>query len=390
MSLDSLRGKTVFVTGGTGFVGGRLVEVLVEQLGVHVRVAKRMAFAGRGVFRAASVGVEFFDGSITDPQAMAKATKDCACVFHCAYGAYGSPRDQRDITVTGTRVLAEAALRNGVKRFVNLSSLVTCGPDTPDVVEEDFVNRRMWDWPYAIDKKDAEHELTKVVEGSAMAAVNLRLGPVYGPWGPAFTISPLRTLAANRMALVEDGGGQSNAVYVDDVVQAMLRAVLVPHEGCATYLITGPQDVTWRQFYGAYCQMLGVDRLVSLSMDEHRRSNRSGGLSQVVKLIPAAGKVLAADPEFRRRVGQLPFSRGLYAAMKRFRSATPDARPMPLVGTSDRLKIVTVPNMMLDYFDCKSRFSHHKASELLGYRPNYDLVSGMSVVRAWAEWARLL
>lgn len=390
MSLDSLHGKTVFVTGGTGFVGGRLVEVLVEQLGVRVRLAKRKAYAGRGVFRAASVGVEFFDGLITDPQAMAEATKDCAIVFHCAYGAYGSQRDQREITVKGTSVLAEAALRNGVKQFVNLSTLVTCGPDTPEVVDESFINRRMWDWPYAIDKKDAELELAKVVGGSAMAAVNLRLGPVYGPWGPAFTISPLQTLAANRMALVEDGGGQSNAVYVDDVVQAMLRAAVVPHEGLSTYLITGPQEVTWRQFYAAYCQMLGVDRLVPLTADQHRRANRRGGFSQVVKIIPAAGKVLAADPEFRRRVGQLPLSRGLHAAMKRFRSATPDARSVPLVGASDPLKIVTVPNMMLDYFACRSRFSHQKAVGKLGYRPQYDLASGMALVRAWAEWARLL
>lgn len=390
MSLDDLRGKTVFVTGGTGFVGGRLVEVLVEQMGARVRLATRGSHAGRGVFRATSVGAELFEGSITDPAAMAQATNDCAAVFHCAYGSYGSERDQRDVTVSGTRVLADAAARNGVKRFVNLSTLVICGPNTPPVVDESFVNRRMWSWPYANDKRDSEIELSKVVQRSEMVAVNLRLGPVYGPWGPAFTISPLKTLAASRLALVDDGAGLSNAVYVDDVVQAMLRAAIVPHEGFSTYLITGPEDVTWRRFYGAYCGMLGVDRLVSLPSAEHRRASRGGGLSQLANVISTAKRALARDPAFRRAAGRLPLSRRLYAMVKRSGSVKSTGGHAALKTESEALELVTVPPMMLDYFACRSRFSHQKAVERLGYRPQYDLASGMLLVRAWAEWARLL
>jgi len=390
VSLDVLRGKTVFVTGGTGFVGGRLLEVLIEQMGARTRAATRGSYSGRGVFRAASVGAELFEGSITDPTAMAEATKDCAAVFHCAYGSYGTERDQRQVTVEGTRVLADAAARNGVKRFVNLSTLVTCGPNTPPVVDESFVNRQMWSWPYARDKRDAEIELSKVVQRSEMAAVNLRLGPVYGPWGPAFVISPLRTLATSRLALVDDGSGLSNAVYVDDVVQAMLRAAIIPHEGFSTYLITGPEDVTWRQFYGAYCEMLGVDRLVSLPAAEHRRASRDGGLAQMVNVIPAAGRALARDSEFRRAVGRLPLSRRLYSMMKRAGSGNSGGGRARLKRESESLELVTVPSLMLDYFACRSRFSHQKAVERLGYRPRYALASGMSLVHAWAEWARLL
>jgi nucleoside-diphosphate-sugar epimerase len=390
VSLDGLRGKTVFVTGGTGFVGGRLVEVLVEQLGARARLATRGACAGRGAFRAASLGAELFEGSITDRVAMAEATKDCSAVFHCAYGSYGSERDQRDVTVSGTRVLAEAAARNGVKRFVNLSTLVTCGPNTPAVVDEGFVNSQMWAWPYAVDKRDAEVELATVAERGELAAVNLRLGPVYGPWGPAFTISPLKTLAVNRMALVGDGDGLSNVVYVDDVVQAMLRAAVVPHTGFETYLITGPDDVTWRRFYSAYCDMLGVDRLVSLSSDEHRRAGRGGGLAQLLKVIPAAGRALARDPEFRRVASRLPLSRSVYGMMKRSRVAGAGTQKAPLMVANEPLELVTLPPMMLDYFACRTRFLHQKAVERLGYQPRYDLASGMALVRAWAEWARLL
>ena len=389
MSLEFLRGKTVFVSGGTGFVGGRLIEIAIQQLGARVRLATRGTFAGRGAFRAAAVGGEFFEGSITDAKAMKEATKGCEIVFHCAYGSYGSLRDQRDVTVSGTRILAEAAASNGIQRFVNLSTLVACGSDTPEIVDETFQCRKMWSWPYAVDKRDAEIELQRVAESSGMAAINLRLGPVYGPWGPAFTISPLKTLAASRLALVGDGSGLSGAVYVDDVVKAMLRAARSTQSGFDTYFITGPDDVTWRQFYSAYCEMLGVDRLIELTPDEHRRSNQRNPLSQIVKAVPAALRALERDPEVRQAVSQLPLSRSLYRLMQSRRPVA-TARPAAIADNAGILALTTVPAMMLDYFACRSKFSHRKATERLGYQPQFDLSKGMSLVQEWAKWARLL
>ena len=349
----------------------------------------RSDLAGRGMFRAASLGVEFFKGSITDPAAMAEATRGCSVVFHCAYGSHGSERAQRDVTVLGTRALAAAASRNGVRLFVNLSTLVVCGPNTPEHVDKGFVERRMWAWPYAVDKRDAEEELACAVKASAMAAVNLRLGPVYGPWGPAFTISPLKTLAASRLAVVGDGAGQSNAVYVDDVVQAMVRAAIAPQEGFETYLITGPEDVTWRRFYSAYCEMLGVNRLVSLPVGEHRRQHRRKALAQVLEVVPAAVRALAKDPSFRSAARHLPFTRSVYATMTRLRRPRAAEYHSPKV-IEEPLQLVTIPPMMVDYFACRTKFSHQKAVERLGYRPQYDLAAGMLLVRDWARWAGLL
>jgi hypothetical protein len=46
--------------------------------------------------------------------------------------------------------------------------------------------------------------------------------------------------------------------------------------------------------------------------------------------------------------------------------------------------------MMVDYFACRSVFSHRKAADRLGYAPQFDLTKGMSLVHEWAKWARLL
>jgi nucleoside-diphosphate-sugar epimerase len=321
---------------------------------------------------------------------MAEATKDCAVVFHCAYGSYGSQRDQREITVKGTQTLANAAAINKVGTFINLSSFVVCGPNTPHVVDETYVPRQKLNWSYAVDKRDAELELSRISEKTGLTVVNFRPPTVYGPWGPAFTIYPLTTLASHRMALVGDGEGQSNALYVDDMVQSMLRAAVVPHTGFETYLVSGPDSVTWRQFYSAYCDMLGVDRLVALPAAEHRRVSQGSGLSQLMKVIPAAGRALARDPEFRRVAGRIPLSRRVYAVMKRSSRAGPGVGHAPAKLVSEPLDLITLPPIMVDYYASSTRVSHQKAVERLGYRPQYDLASGMALVRGWAEWARLV
>jgi len=121
---DLLKGKCVFVTGGSGFIGGRLVEVLVRDCGAKVRALVHNA---AGALRMARFDVEFVFADMTDQPAMEKATEGCEFIFHCAFGKSGDEREQMRTTVEGTRVLAQATLRNGVSRLVNLSTAAVYG-----------------------------------------------------------------------------------------------------------------------------------------------------------------------------------------------------------------------------------------------------------------------
>jgi hypothetical protein len=62
----------------------------------------------------------------------------------------------------------------------------------------------------------------------------------------------------------------------------------------------------------------------------------------------------------------------------------------PYLSGSEPLDLITLPPIMVDYYASSTRVSHQKAIERLGYRPQYDLASGMALVRGWAEWARLV
>src|SRR5437899_10163551 len=101
----SLQGKKVLVTGGTGFIGGRLVERLVLEWGAQVRVLVRN-FAH--AVRVARFPIEMVPGDTTDANAMKSAAKGCDAIFHCAYGATADPEKQKAIALKAVEAVAQA------------------------------------------------------------------------------------------------------------------------------------------------------------------------------------------------------------------------------------------------------------------------------------------
>ena len=96
----ALRGRRVLVTGGSGFIGGRLVERLVRDCGAEVRVLVR-GYASAA--RLARFALDFVHGDVTDAAAMTAAASGCDVVFHCAYGTSGSQKHRAWVNRTGDR-----------------------------------------------------------------------------------------------------------------------------------------------------------------------------------------------------------------------------------------------------------------------------------------------
>jgi nucleoside-diphosphate-sugar epimerase len=122
-----LRDKKVLVTGATGFIGGRLTELLTTEDGVKVRaLARAPSKAGR----LASSGVEIVQGDLTDPASLQRAIEGCQIVFHCAalmHDAEATPEGFRQVNVEGARHMLDAALETGVERFIHISSIAVYG-----------------------------------------------------------------------------------------------------------------------------------------------------------------------------------------------------------------------------------------------------------------------
>lgn len=145
-----------FVTGGTGFVGSRLAQVLQEQCGANVTVLAHRT--SPGALRLAAMGVKMDFTPITDKEGLAEAIAGHDAVFHLAYGRSGGHKETRRTTVDGTQAMIDAALLSGVKRFVNVSTAAVYF-GAPAGIADETTPRRKWGMEYSDDKLDAEDKV---------------------------------------------------------------------------------------------------------------------------------------------------------------------------------------------------------------------------------------
>ena len=285
-----LQGKTALVTGGTGFIGGRLVEKLVLEQGCRVRVLVRN-FAKAS--RIAAFPVELLPGEITERAAVERAIQGCDVVFHCAHDFTPDLEGQRRANVEATRNLAELCLEEKVSRLVYLSSVATYAPATVDELTESSP------WPSSDDanvlvKRDVERLLRHLYEEERLPAVWLQPTIVYGPFSRFFTLDPARRLQAGLVPLVNGGDGICNAVYVDDVVDAMIQAAVHPNVAGEAFVISAEEPVTWKAFYLALERAVGVQSTVEMPEAEVRAllraRQRRGRFSQrVIRRLRSPG-----------------------------------------------------------------------------------------------------
>lgn len=122
--------KTVFVTGGTGFVGGHLVRALVER-GDHVRVLRRASSDTRLVD---DLAVEWVEGDLLRSESYAESLDGCDTVFHCAadYRLFSrDPKPLYDINVEGSRALCKLCLERDIPKVVYTSSVAALALPEP-------------------------------------------------------------------------------------------------------------------------------------------------------------------------------------------------------------------------------------------------------------------
>ena len=244
-----------FVTGATGFIGGRLVDALVEQ-GHKVRVLCRQPAGSPELHQA---GVELVQGDLGDRTGLEEAIKGAERVFHCAglVGDWLTHDDARRINVVGTSDLLAACTATGVERVVHLSSLAVYGLGQHRGTDESAPLRYSGD-AYMDSKIDAERMVRVAADRDGLAAVIVRPGFVYGPGDRRFLPKLLDALGRRRFAYVGDGSKLLNLSYVDDVAQAMLLAAVAPSAVGEAYNLTDGTKTSLRDFVECLCGHLGL------------------------------------------------------------------------------------------------------------------------------------
>ncbi len=385
--IDQLQGKTVFVTGGSGFVGGRLIEVLVKQFGVHVRALVNRPAAA---LRMARFPLDFVFGDMTDGSFMADAIRGCDIVFHLAFGKNGTEEEQKRVTVEGTRAILEACKLNGVSRLVNVSTAAVYGTPNVDRIDEQSP-RKHGSWHYPNMKLDAEHLVEEFSARGGVAATTIQLVGVYGPWGDVFTVGPLKQLQSGVIVLPGAGDGLTNCTYVDDVVQALLLAAYKEAAIGERFLVKGPGNVTRLEYLNAYVAMLPDAQVVCMPVAEMKQKQKAKAWRMTKALLPQSLSALKSHVGFKDAVRGsviLPVAKFAASRLKKKGNSAPSAAQSDngVLGK----ELIYPPAFMLSRLMMKAEFDDTKAKQKLGYCPQYDLKAGMALTQEWAKWARLI
>jgi dihydroflavonol-4-reductase len=246
-------GKTAFVTGGTGFIGINLVELLVREgwtvTALH-RPSSNLTYLKR-------FPVALCEGSITDRESLARAVpQGTEVVFHVAGDTnFWSKRNAQQTAnnVDGTRNMIEAAASKGVGTFIHTSSNSAWGR-VEGIVTEETPLRGKDSW---INYERSKHlgEL-EALEGTkrGMKVVVLNPGDVAGPydvnsWGRIFTLLRDGALPAIPPGII-------SVTHVHDVVRAHLDAVTRGMSG-QRYLLAG-EDCSVADFVAEIARVSGT------------------------------------------------------------------------------------------------------------------------------------
>jgi len=224
----------VLVSGGAGFIGSHLVDLLVESR-YEVSVLDNLS-TGRmnNISQHKPSSVRFFEGSVEDPVAVAEALEGCTRVFHLAALAdivpsIVNPSEYFRSNVVGTGVIVEAARRAGVEKFVYAASSSCYGiPDNYPTPEDQPASPQ---YPYAFTKLVGEEIIQHWNLVYGLPAVSLRLFNVYGPrsrtsgtYGAVMGVFLAQRLAGKPLTIVGDGSQTRDFTYVTDVARAFLMA----------------------------------------------------------------------------------------------------------------------------------------------------------------------
>jgi len=239
-----------FVTGASGFIGGHLVRVLVENKWNVRALVHESPFDGRG-------NVEIVHGDIRYPDTWSRALEGTDVLFHlaAALGFSGlSKADFLRVNARGTESLYQAAASAGVGKAVHVSSAGVIGAVRPgEVAAEDYpLNPKT-----AYDRSKFESEQIALgMAGRALTMVVVRPGWAYGP-GDRRTFKVIKAIHDGRFAFVSAGRGRQTPVHIDDLVKG-LRLAADKGEPGEIYHLAGDEIMTVREMAKIIAEACGV------------------------------------------------------------------------------------------------------------------------------------
>ncbi|HZU66465.1 MAG TPA: NAD-dependent epimerase/dehydratase family protein [Ktedonobacteraceae bacterium] len=324
----------VLVTGAAGFLGGHLVDMLLER-GDEVRAMVRPVEDSARL--RALEGVEVVYGDLTEPETLKRAVQGMQRVYNVAAktGPWGLEDVYQAINVRGLADLINAAMDAGVQRIVHTSSITVYGHHLHGIVTENYPFRAE-DNPYSRTKIAGEKLIGNLVRDRGAPVVIVRPAWIYGPRDMASFGRFVALVESGKGFIIGSGKNIVPVVYVRDVAQGLIKAGDAGNEAIGqAYTIADDRRVTQAEYLNTIADFLQVPPV-----------------SRHVPYLALYGAGRAAELTWQ--------------ALGRRKSAPP---PVTTYG--------------ITLLGGNQEFSIEKARRELGYEPQFDVIRGVSEGVKW-------
>ncbi len=341
--------ETILVTGANGFIGGWIAETIYLQNDAKVRAGIR---SWMGAARPGRFPMEIVLCDILNPQQIVKAMDGVSCVIHCAKGP------TKESIIQGTQQVLDAALKQGVRRFVHLSTAEVYGNQNGDI-DETTPLLKTGD-PYGEAKIDAEKWCWEY-NAKGLPVTVIRPSIVYGPFSKTWSVEIASKLQSGNWGIFKShGDGICNLIYIADLVSAVLWAAHDERAAGHAFNVNGPEPPTWNQYFQRFNAALGLPEL--------RVIEPAGASVRATIMEPIRTSAKFAKKHFEKPIKKVAASFG------------PARQMMKFVERSMK----TAPRLTdFDLYNRKALYVAGKAQHVLGFTPRFDLDAGLKTTVCW-------
>ncbi|OJV62408.1 MAG: epimerase [Clostridiales bacterium 38-18] len=253
-----INNKTIFITGGAGFIGSTLIDQLIDdnQIIVYDKLERNSLQSKK---YANHKNLSLIEGDILDGEHLKKAMKGADIVIHAAAIAgidntVKDPVRTMTVNVIGTYNVLEAAkevhLEKGLDRFVEFSTSEVFGTHAYKSEESDNMVTGVAGearWTYAVSKLTGEHFTEAYHKKYGLPTVTVRPFNIYGPGQigeGAIQIFIRKALRGDDLLIFGDGTQIRAWCYIDDMINGLLACITKPEAVGESFNIGNARDIT--------------------------------------------------------------------------------------------------------------------------------------------------
>jgi dihydroflavonol-4-reductase len=252
---------TILITGATGFLGTNLARRLDQKLENEKSSAKIRILHRRGSNLDGIKGLHHIEtcvGDVNDPASLERAMEGVQYLYHLAGAVNLGPFDRAHMTrvnVDGTENVCQAALKQGIKKMVHVSSLAAVGVGTLEnpAYEDMPYNLGEFHNPYSDTKRAGEMKVQESIQKGLNATI-VNPSVMIGPWDIKLVSADVIKMA-DKIGIPLYFPGGMNILSVEDGAEGLILAM---EKGrCGQRYLFGGENLWWKEYLTMINQVVG-------------------------------------------------------------------------------------------------------------------------------------